>query len=470
VTRIPAQGRLPVEDSLFDRLRELRPDLPVLRATKATMAASSHLIETLVHQHADRCLLVSGFQHGRHWAAERDRYLELAGENDVIAVFAGREPLGADVDHVGLRLRTGDPLAQEWFVLALGPGLAITLCGLDGTAHSAAQAPVLEADRLFEVVWSVQPAVAAVAAEVVLEAVRRSAPEQARAVAVRLSEVAGYRPPSAQEAAAAADVLLSGMVGRMEQLRLREKRRLAAASQSKSLFLSRMSHELRTPLNAILGFSQLLELDAQDDDTRESVEQILSAGRHLVGLVDEILDISRIEAGELDLRVESVAVSDVVGEVLAMIDPLAQARGLVVRDLTAADDDGPAEGGAGLVQADRERLRQVLVNLVANAVKYNREGGVLTVALSRTPDAARIAVTDTGPGMTSDQVERLFTPFERLDAATSGISGSGLGLVVALQLVEAMGGQIEVDSRPGVGSTFTVALPRPDRGEGSELV
>jgi hypothetical protein len=163
VPRIPDHGRLAVEDSLFDRLRELRPDLPVMRATKATLAASSHLIETLVSEHQERCVLVSGFQHGRHWAAERDRYLEIAGEHDVIAVFAGRDPIGTAVDHVGLRLRTGDPLAQEWFVLALGPGLAVTLCGLDGLAHAHTADPVLEADRLFDVVWSVQPDVARLA-------------------------------------------------------------------------------------------------------------------------------------------------------------------------------------------------------------------------------------------------------------------------------------------------------------------
>ena len=138
MTRIPEQGRLAVEDSLFDLLRVGYPDVPVMSVTKSTLVATSHLIETLVYDHDERCVLVSGFQHGRHWAAERDRYLQLGKGNDVIAVFAGQEPLaGLGVDHVGLRLRTGDPLAQEWFVLALGPGMAITLCGLDSDAHIA---------------------------------------------------------------------------------------------------------------------------------------------------------------------------------------------------------------------------------------------------------------------------------------------------------------------------------------------
>ena len=451
MTRIPAHGRLPVEDSLFDRLRQAHPRLPVLRATKATLVASSHLVETLVERSPERCVLVSGFQHGRHWAVERDRYLELAGEQDVIAVFAGQEPLSSDVDHVGLRLRTGDPLAQEWFVLAVGPGLAVTLCGLDGDAHGRRDEPLLEADRLFDVVWSVDPAVAVAAAQVVLEAVGRSGHPDAAAVAARLAPTSGVRPPTAAAAAAAADALLAGMVERMETVRLREQRGLAAVSKEKSTFLSRMSHELRTPLNAILGFGQLLELEASDEATAEAVGQILAAGRHLVDLVDELLDIGRIEAGELHLEVEALPVADLGAEVLAMMQPLAQARSLAVHDRTA--------GVRTSVLADRSRLRQVLVNLVSNAVKYNRAGGEVELSVSRSPDAVRLAVRDTGGGMSAEEVERLFTPFERLSAPSSGVSGTGLGLVVARQLVVAMGGQLEVDSRVGVGTTFTVALP-----------
>ncbi len=451
MARIPAHGRLPVEDSLFDRLLQVHPHLHVLSATKATLVASSHLVETLVERSPERCVLVSGFQHGRHWAVERDRYLGLAGENDVIAVFAGQEPLSRDVDHVGLRLRTGDPLAQEWFVLAVGPGLSITLCGLDGDAHGGRDEPLLEGDRLFDVVWSVDPEVAASASQVVLEAVGRSAHPDAAAIAARLASTSGVRPPTASEAAEAADTLLAGMVERMETVRLREKRALAAVSQEKSTFLSRMSHELRTPLNAVLGFGQLLELEASDAATAESVGQILAAGRHLVTLVDELLDIGRIEAGELHLEVEALPVADLCAEVLAMMKPLAQARSLTVEDRTA--------GGRLLVLADRSRLRQVLVNLVSNAVKYNRPGGEIVVSVSRSPDALRLAVRDTGAGMAEAEVDRLFTPFERLSAPSSGVVGTGLGLVVARRLVLAMGGQLEVDSRVGIGTTFTVALP-----------
>jgi signal transduction histidine kinase len=181
------------------------------------------------------------------------------------------------------------------------------------------------------------------------------------------------------------------------------------------------------------------------------VAQILAAGRHLVVLVDELLDIGRIEAGELHLEVEALPVADLCAEVLAMMQPLAQERSLTV--------DDQAAGAGTWVLADRVRLRQVLVNLVSNAVKYNRPGGQLTVSVGRSPDAVRLAVRDTGTGMSAEEVERLFTPFERLSAPSSGVSGTGLGLVVARHLVVAMGGQLEVDSRLGIGTTFTVALP-----------
>ena len=451
MTRTPAQGRLAVDDSLFDRLRSVRPDLQVMQVTKSTLVATSHLIETLVYDHGERCVLVSGFQHGRHWAAERDRYLDLAGNNDVIALFAGRElPAGLEVDQVGLRLRSGDPLMQEWFVLALGPGLSITLCGLDGDAHTQRLQPVPEADRLFEVVWSIDPGVAAVAAQVVVEALERSAPEHAAAVRTRLA-TAAERPPTAAEAVRATDTLLAGMVQRLEVTRLSERKALNTASQHKSGFLSRMSHELRTPLNAILGFGQLLELDLEQPEQQESVAQILAAGRHLVTLVDEVLDIGRIESGELQLEIQELALGPVVQAALAMLAPAAAARELVVRNEVGAD--------APRVLADDSRLRQVLLNLLSNAVKYNRDGGQLVVSVSRTTDAVRLAIQDTGLGMTTAETTLLFTPFERLGAAQRGISGTGLGLVVTDRLVRAMHGQLEVDSRIGIGTTFTVALP-----------
>jgi signal transduction histidine kinase len=450
VTRVPEHGRIVVEDSLFARLRAATPRLRVMSVTKSTLVATSHLIETLVQENEERCVLVSGFQHGRQWAAERDRYLTLAQEHDLVAVFAGREPVAAScADHVALRLRDGDPLAQEWFVLALGPGLAVTLCGLDGDARSPRARPVREADRVFDVVWSVDPHVAEVAARVVVEALERSAPERAAEVRDRLA-AATRRPPTPEEAARATDALLAGLVQRLERTRLQERTALAAASQHKTTFLSRISHELRTPLNAVLGFAQLLELDPLDDDSRESVAQIMAAGRQLVALVDDVLDIGRIEAGELQLDVQRVELGPLVARALSMLAPTCAARQLDVRDETA---------GAPAVLADPARLLQVLLNLLSNAVKYNRDAGEVVVSVLRTPDAVRLAVRDTGPGMTPAQLERLFTPFERLDAAARGIEGTGLGLVISRRLLAAMDGQLELDSRPHVGTTFVIALP-----------
>ena len=226
------------------------------------------------------------------------------------------------------------------------------------------------------------------------------------------------------------------------------------ANRAKSEFLSRMSHELRTPLNAILGFAQLLELEAQGPADRESVEQILKGGRHLLGLINEVLDIARIEAGQLPLSPEPVRVGDAVQCVLDLARPLATGRGIEL--LTAG-----AALHAQHVWADAQRLQQVLLNLVSNGIKYNREGGKLTVACDAAHEGRlRISVTDTGAGFPPAFRERLFQPFDRLDAEQRGVEGTGLGLVLSKRLVEAMGGTIGVESVLGEGSTFWVEFPQ----------
>ena len=240
------------------------------------------------------------------------------------------------------------------------------------------------------------------------------------------------------------------------------------ASQAKSEFLSRVSHELRTPLNAILGFGQLLEMDKLTHTQGQSVGQILRGGRHLLGLVDEVLDLARIEHGEIALRLEDVNPALLLAEVVGLMMPLAQERDVrlhleEVRNRTVT------------VRADCQRLRQVLLNLIANAVKYNRPAGgevFISIEVPRfspsTPPTSgeqpslqsrlRLVVRDTGAGMVAEDLAKLFTPFERLDAAYGPIKGTGLGLTVAKQLVEAMDGSIGVESAPGVGSTFWVEL------------
>jgi protein-histidine pros-kinase len=225
------------------------------------------------------------------------------------------------------------------------------------------------------------------------------------------------------------------------------------ANAAKSEFLSRMSHELRTPLNAILGFGQLLALDELNEEQRDSVEHILGAGAHLLELINEVLDISRIEAGRLALSLEPVALDALLREAQDLVRPLALERGITV-------EEAPRESGLH-VEADQQRLRQVLLNLLTNAVKYNRPRGSISIACDApSPGTLRIAVRDTGPGLTQDEQERLFTPFERLDAEQSGVEGTGLGLTLSRRLVEAMHGTLGVESVKGTGSTFWVDLPR----------
>lgn len=237
-----------------------------------------------------------------------------------------------------------------------------------------------------------------------------------------------------------------------------------AATAAKDEFLSRVSHELRTPLSAIIGFGQLLQTEELSDDDRESVDHIVRAGHHLLSLINEVLDIARIEAGTVSMSVEPVLVDDVVGEAVAFVRRQADDREISVTV------DAPDQL---TVEADRQRLEQVVLNLLTNAVKYNRHGGRIAVAATATdpPPGAdrddddrwvRLSVADTGPGIAPDSLDQLFEPFERLGVDELGIDGTGVGLALSKGLVEAMGGAIGVESTVGTGSTFWVDLPRGD--------
>ena len=224
------------------------------------------------------------------------------------------------------------------------------------------------------------------------------------------------------------------------------------ANHAKSEFLSRMSHELRTPLNAVIGFGQLLELDDLDERQREGVEQILKAGRHLLELINEVLDISRIESGTMSMSLEPVHLGSVLAEALSLIRPLADGAQVSLRG-------DPSKLGDLHVHADQQRLKQVLINLLSNAVKYNRPGGEVRVdSLAPVDGRVEIAVADTGRGMTAQQLERLFEPFDRLGAESGDVEGTGLGLSLSIGLMRAMGGTIIAESEPEAGTTMRVEL------------
>ncbi|MCK6538966.1 MAG: ATP-binding protein [Anaerolineales bacterium] len=224
------------------------------------------------------------------------------------------------------------------------------------------------------------------------------------------------------------------------------------ASRAKSEFLSRMSHELRTPLNAILGFAQLMMMDEMKPEHERGTKQIYKSGRHLLDLVNEVLDIARIEAGRMHISPEPVHLEEAIHEVVELIRPMAEARRLSLHLKIPSSKDV-------FVLADRQRLKQVLLNLLANAVKYNREGGRITVTASLNIEGRlRLQVRDSGVGIPPEKMTRLFIPFDRLGSETEDQEGTGLGLALSRGLVEAMGGRIGAESILGVGSVFWIEL------------
>jgi signal transduction histidine kinase len=224
------------------------------------------------------------------------------------------------------------------------------------------------------------------------------------------------------------------------------------ASQAKSDFIARMSHELRTPLSAVLGFAQLLELDELSKDQAHSVHHILKAGKHLLTLVDEVLDVSRIETGKAVLALKAVDPRSVLDETVKLMQPMAETYGV-----TLALE--PANSQLNVI-ADVQRLKQILLNLLSNGVKYNRPDGQVTVGCWQLDNTfVRVEVRDTGTGMSAEKMTRLFIPFERLGAEQTEIEGNGIGLTLTKHLVEAMHGHLEVQSEQGHGTTVWVDLP-----------
>ncbi len=244
-------------------------------------------------------------------------------------------------------------------------------------------------------------------------------------------------------------------VRRADQFALEEaKREAEAANAAKSEFIGRISHELRTPLNAILGFGQLLDKEDLTAQQQESVGYVLTSGAHLLELINEVLDIARVESGQSEMNLEPVAIGQAIAGACAMVRPLADARSIKLRLLA------PDATGERYVNADSQRLAQILINLLSNAIKYNFELGEVEVSWRlEGADRILVSVRDSGPGIAEENLPRLFVPFERGAATNSAIEGTGLGLALTLNLVEAMNGQMHVESDFGCGSTFSFDLP-----------
>ena len=224
-----------------------------------------------------------------------------------------------------------------------------------------------------------------------------------------------------------------------------------AANQAKSTFLSSMSHELRTPMNAIIGFAQMLEYDSElNADQQDNVYEILKAGHHLLALINEVLDLAKIESGRINLSLESVELLALADECCQLIQPLATPRGIQIQLEIPADIQ---------MRADRVRLKQVLLNLLSNAIKYNRENGQIHLHAHAQGSYVQLSVADTGIGIPPERLTEVFQPFNRLNAECSEVEGTGIGLTITQRLVEMMDGHIGVESQPDVGSRFWVELP-----------
>jgi PAS domain S-box-containing protein len=223
-----------------------------------------------------------------------------------------------------------------------------------------------------------------------------------------------------------------------------------AANVAKSEFMSRMSHELRTPLNSVLGFAQILQMEMESPSELEMIGYIVKSGGYLLELINEVLDISRVESGNIGVSLELVSIDTLVAQCLEVVSDDAAVAGVEIRDECEV---------TALVRADPQHLKQVLVNLLSNAIKYNHAGGTVTLTCAEDAGRVRLTVTDTGPGIDPQLHDRLFAPFDRLDAEAKGIEGTGLGLALSRGLMEAIGGSLSVESAPGAGSSFWIELP-----------
>ena len=337
-------------------------------------------------------------------------------------------------------------------IYSFGPVRGYPLFVAVGTSTETALAEFSKHQRAYRIVAAVSSVlILLVALGAVIFGTRWQREKQLQSAKAELERQIAERTAdiqSRQQALAAANASLETLNARY----LEEREAALRASRAKSDFLSHMSHELRTPLNAVIGFSQLLATDEKlENEHRSSADLILTSGRHLLGLVDEILDLSKVEAGKLVLFDETVDCTNVVEECLAIVRPLAHDAAVELRSQT--------EIGAA-VRGDKKRVKQIVINFLANAVKYNRPHGSVDIYVASIADGKiRIEVRDTGSGIAPERLDDLFRPFTRLVDDSSGIDGTGIGLALSRRLAEAMGGLIGVESEVDKGSRFWLDLP-----------
>lgn len=237
---------------------------------------------------------------------------------------------------------------------------------------------------------------------------------------------------------------------RMEIALVELKNEAEVSSNAKKNFLSSMSHELRTPLNAILGFAQLIEIMSREEITRDNSQEIINAGNHLLNLIEEILDLSKIESGNIDISLEKCCLDKILNNTVALITPLAEKKSIQIDNRVSTSFN---------INVDKMRFKQVLLNILSNAIKYNSENGKVIIDSSTENNMLCLSITDTGKGFTAEQLSHLFEPFERFGAVNSNIEGAGLGLLIANDLIVLMGGTITVESTYGKGSCFVIQIP-----------
>ena len=241
------------------------------------------------------------------------------------------------------------------------------------------------------------------------------------------------------------------------------KDKAEAANTAKSQFLSSMSHELRTPLNSILGFSQLMETDTTEPlkiTQKENIFEIQKSGRLLLELINEVLDLTKIESGKTSMSIENISIKQIIIEVFSLMEPMAEKHGITIINKTTMNEDI-------YVLVDFTRIKQVLINLISNAIKYNRQSGSVTVSIENSNEkTVRLSVEDTGKGIPEENLPFIFEPFNRLGAETLNIEGTGIGLTITKKLMKLMGGKIEAESEVGKGSRFLIdmkAAEKPDK-------